>query len=143
MPLVNEVVIGLKDKNKFNNSDPRDDAQFLTYVTNPTLPALIQLPAVTGQSLTVSGSMIFGIGTQADNALGSAKVFNLDDSGYLGTVFNGNALSRGFMSASGSLTDHDTNSNDTLGASDTPPNERPGIRFNGLFAGLSWPAANP
>jgi hypothetical protein len=40
-PLVNEVVIGLKDKDRFNGSEPRDDAQFLTYVTNPTLPALL------------------------------------------------------------------------------------------------------
>jgi hypothetical protein len=43
MPLVNEVVIGLPDKDKFNSSEPKDDAQFLTYVTNPTLPALIQI----------------------------------------------------------------------------------------------------
>jgi Domain of unknown function (DUF4331) len=43
MPLVNEVVIGLKDKDKFNASEPKDDAQFATYVTNPTLPALIEL----------------------------------------------------------------------------------------------------
>jgi hypothetical protein len=42
MPLVNEVVIGLNDKDKFNASKPKDDAQFLDYVTNPTLPALIQ-----------------------------------------------------------------------------------------------------
>ncbi len=42
MPLVNEVVIGLKDKNKFNASKPKDDAQFADYVTNPTLPALIE-----------------------------------------------------------------------------------------------------
>jgi hypothetical protein len=40
-PLVNEVVIGLPDKDKFNASEPRDDAQFATYVTNPTMPALI------------------------------------------------------------------------------------------------------
>ncbi len=40
-PLVNEVVIGLPDKDKFNASAPKDDAQFLTYVTNPTLPALL------------------------------------------------------------------------------------------------------
>ncbi len=43
MPLVNEVVIGLKDKDKFNSSVPSADAQFADYVTNPTLPALIQL----------------------------------------------------------------------------------------------------
>ena len=42
-PLVNEVVIGLKDKDKFNASEPRNDAQFLDYVTHPTLPALIEL----------------------------------------------------------------------------------------------------
>ncbi|MBN8749958.1 MAG: DUF4331 domain-containing protein [Variovorax sp.] len=42
MPLVNEVVIGLKDKDRFNASKPVDDGQFATYVTNPTLPALIQ-----------------------------------------------------------------------------------------------------
>ena len=42
MPLVNEVIIGLPDKNKFNASKPKDDAQFLDYVTNPTLPALIE-----------------------------------------------------------------------------------------------------
>ncbi|MEO7494138.1 MAG: DUF4331 domain-containing protein [Massilia sp.] len=43
MPLVNEVVIGLKDKDKFNHSKPTADAQFADYVTNPTLPALIEI----------------------------------------------------------------------------------------------------
>jgi hypothetical protein len=42
-PLVNELVIGVKDKDKFNASKPQDDTQFLTYVTNPTLPALLGL----------------------------------------------------------------------------------------------------
>ncbi len=42
-PLVNEVVIGLKDKDKFNASEPKDDGQFADYVTHPTLPALIEL----------------------------------------------------------------------------------------------------
>ncbi|MEO5896480.1 MAG: DUF4331 domain-containing protein, partial [Vicinamibacterales bacterium] len=43
MPLVNEVVIGLKDKDKFNASEPSGDVQFLDYVTHPSLPVLIQL----------------------------------------------------------------------------------------------------
>jgi hypothetical protein len=42
-PLVNEVVIGLKDKDRFNASRPKDDGQFLDYVTHPTLPALLGL----------------------------------------------------------------------------------------------------
>ena len=40
-PLVNELVIGLPDKDRFNASQPKDDGQFLSYVTNPTLPALL------------------------------------------------------------------------------------------------------
>lgn len=43
MPLVNEVVIGLKDKDRFNASEPKDDGQFLTYVTHPTLPELLEI----------------------------------------------------------------------------------------------------
>lgn len=43
MPLVNEVVIGLKDKDRFNASKPMGDGQFLSYVSNPTLPQLISL----------------------------------------------------------------------------------------------------
>jgi hypothetical protein len=43
MPLVNEVVIGLPDKNRFNGSVPSGDGQFIDYVTNPTLPRLIEI----------------------------------------------------------------------------------------------------
>ena len=43
MPLVNEVVIGLKDKDAFNASEPKDDGQFATYVTHPTLPELLEI----------------------------------------------------------------------------------------------------
>ena len=49
MPLVNEVVIGLKDKDKFNASKPftRDDlndaTNFADYVTNPTFPTLLEV----------------------------------------------------------------------------------------------------
>jgi len=43
MPLVNEVVIGLPDKDRFNASEPKDDGQFADYVTNPSLPTLLQV----------------------------------------------------------------------------------------------------
>jgi hypothetical protein len=43
MPLVNEVVIGLADKNLFNASSPYLDTTFAKYVTNPTLPAILGL----------------------------------------------------------------------------------------------------
>jgi hypothetical protein len=44
MPLVNEVVIGLPDKDRFNSSEPKDDAaNFAKYVYNPTLPTLLEI----------------------------------------------------------------------------------------------------
>jgi hypothetical protein len=71
-PLVNEVVIGITDKDKFNASQPKDDvANFGTYVLYPTLPVLVNVlfgvpaPAtprndllaafVTGVTATVNG----------------------------------------------------------------------------------------
>jgi hypothetical protein len=42
MPLVNEVIIGLPDKDRWNASRPKHDAQFADYVTNPSLPVLLQ-----------------------------------------------------------------------------------------------------
>ncbi len=40
-PLVNELVIGLPDKDRFNASEPRSDARFAAYVTNPSLAVLL------------------------------------------------------------------------------------------------------
>ena len=40
-PLVNELVIGMPDKDLFSASEPNKDGQFAKYVTNPTLPALL------------------------------------------------------------------------------------------------------
>ncbi|MEX2275693.1 MAG: DUF4331 domain-containing protein [Actinomycetota bacterium] len=40
-PLVNEVVIPVKDKDRFNASKPINDGQFLDYVNDPELPRLL------------------------------------------------------------------------------------------------------
>ena len=40
-PLVNELVIGYESKDRFNSSEPKDDGQFLTFVTNPGLPLIL------------------------------------------------------------------------------------------------------
>ncbi len=42
-PLVNELVVGLPDKDAWNASQPRFDGYFLPYVTNPTFPAILDL----------------------------------------------------------------------------------------------------
>jgi hypothetical protein len=57
MPLVNELVIGLPDKDHFNSSSPSGDAQFLTYVTNPTLPALLNLLFLTPVNATLGTNL--------------------------------------------------------------------------------------
>lgn len=60
---------------------------------------LISLPSVaaTGQA-SVSGSLIFGIGTQSDNALGSAKVYTADpNTGNFSTTYNGVQYNQSFI----------------------------------------------
>jgi hypothetical protein len=42
MPLVNELIIPLSDKNRWNGSKPRFDGQFLTFVRNPVPAGLIE-----------------------------------------------------------------------------------------------------
>jgi hypothetical protein len=74
-------------------------------VTNPVwvLPAdnngvLIQLPSVpTGGTTTVNGNLIFGIGTQTNNGLGSATVFTSSANAYFTTIFNGQTNSCSFI----------------------------------------------
>jgi hypothetical protein len=58
---------------------------------------VIRLPSVpaTGAT-TVSGSLIFGIGTQSNNALGGATIFNVNSQGEFTTVFNTRPIS-GFI----------------------------------------------
>lgn len=42
-PLVNELVIGIDDKDTFSSSAPGEDGQFADYVTHPTLPVILDL----------------------------------------------------------------------------------------------------
>ena len=59
---------------------------------------VIVLPQVAaGGAASVSGSMIFGIGTQSDNALGSAQAQGVDGFGNFTTTFNGVAYSSSFI----------------------------------------------
>ncbi len=42
-PLVNEIVIGLPDKDLFNSAHPTQDGALAVYVTNPTFPELLEI----------------------------------------------------------------------------------------------------
>lgn len=50
---------------------------------------VVQLPATTSSAASITGSLIFGIGTQSDNDVGSAKVYTPDRFGNLSTTFKG------------------------------------------------------
>lgn len=67
-PLVNEVVIGLPDKDRFNHSEPALDSQFALYVTNPTLPALIEIlyPAAVAPTTFPRTDLVAGFLTGVD-----------------------------------------------------------------------------
>ena len=58
---------------------------------------IIELPAVTGPQATVSGSLVFGIGTQSNNGLNGATVYALDQNGNFTTVYNNQSYSQSFL----------------------------------------------
>ncbi|MBS0328033.1 MAG: DUF3443 domain-containing protein [Proteobacteria bacterium] len=62
---------------------------------------VIELPTVAaGGAATASGSLIFGIGTQADNALGSATVLTTDPAtGNIVTTYNGKSYTNSYVDA--------------------------------------------
>ena len=60
---------------------------------------IVNLPAVpSGGAANVGGSLVFGIGTQTNNELGSTQILTLDPNiGYLTTVFNNQTLVNSFV----------------------------------------------
>lgn len=58
---------------------------------------LIELPAVSGPEASLSGSLIFGIGTQSNNSLGGAKVYTTNNSAEFTTTFKSTAYSSSFV----------------------------------------------
>jgi Protein of unknown function (DUF3443) len=66
--------------------------------SSDTNGVLISLPAIgAGGAATQDGSMIFGIGTRANNVLGNTQVYTTDDLGNFTTVYNGNSYSNSFI----------------------------------------------
>jgi len=66
---------------------------------------IVELPAVPATGApTVNGMLVFGIGTQTNNTLGSAQAMTTDATGNLTTVFNGTSYTKSFFdSGSNSL----------------------------------------
>jgi hypothetical protein len=70
----------------------------VTMFTTDNNGTIIVLPSVaSGGAASVTGSLIFGIDTESNNASGSATVLPVSDTGYVNTVFDGQTLSDSFI----------------------------------------------
>jgi hypothetical protein len=58
---------------------------------------IIELPAVSGGEPSISGSLVFGIGTESNNSLSGATVYTADDDGNFTTTYGGTAYSSSFV----------------------------------------------
>ena len=59
---------------------------------------LVDLPVIGGEgAATASGSLIFGIGTQSNNGLGSAQIYTADNLGNFTTVSGGHSYPSSFI----------------------------------------------
>jgi hypothetical protein len=58
---------------------------------------IIELPAVSGSEPSLSGSLVFGIGTESNNALGGATIYTADSSGSFTTTYSGSPYSGSFI----------------------------------------------
>jgi Protein of unknown function (DUF3443) len=69
----------------------------VTAFTTDNNGVIIQVPAVNGTAASASGYLIFGIGTEGNNGIGSAQVFTLDGTGALKTTYKNSTLSGSFI----------------------------------------------
>jgi hypothetical protein len=59
---------------------------------------ILQLPAVSAPTASISGSLVFGIGTQSNNALNGATVYTADsNTGNFTSSYNNNSYSNSFI----------------------------------------------
>ncbi|WP_345815956.1 DUF3443 domain-containing protein [Paraburkholderia sp. PREW-6R] len=70
----------------------------IPYFATDNNGSMLTLPAVSGGAQSVTGQLVFGIGTQSNNALGSAQVIGVSPSnGTFTTVQNGTTYSRSIL----------------------------------------------
>ena len=58
---------------------------------------ILELPAVTGPEASISGSLIFGIGTQSNNGLSGATVYTVDSDGNFTTSYKSLPYNQSFL----------------------------------------------
>jgi hypothetical protein len=93
---------------------------------------LITLPSVTAAgAASVTGSLIFGIGTQSNNAMGSASTYDTDSMGNFTTAYGGHTYTSFLDTGSNALYISDSSTLSPSGIVECP----------GSYAGYYCPAA--
>jgi hypothetical protein len=70
----------------------------VTAFTSDNNGVILELPSIPSAGATsATGSLLFGIGTQGNNALGSAMVLTTTRQGFFTTMFNGQTLTNSFI----------------------------------------------
>ncbi len=78
-PLVNEVIIPLKDKDKYNRSKPKDDvSNFGAYILDPEVPKLLNLVLGAGCPATPTGGRTDIVGLLAPNGTAAADLLRIN-----------------------------------------------------------------
>jgi hypothetical protein len=78
-PLVNEVIIPLKDKDKYNRSQPMDDvANFGAYILDPEVPKLLNLVLGAGCPDAPSGGRLDIVDLLGPNGTTPADILRID-----------------------------------------------------------------
>jgi hypothetical protein len=78
-PLVNEVVVPLQDKNKYNRSHPVDDvANFGAYILDPELPGLLNAVLGAGCADTPSDGRLDIVGLLGPNGTTPADMLRIN-----------------------------------------------------------------
>jgi len=86
---------------------------------------LINLPGISASGATsATGTLIFGIGTQANNVLGSAQVITTDDDGFFTTIYTGQQYADSFL---------DSGSNGIFFLNLGPPGFPPCTDYSGFY----------
>ena len=78
-PLVNEVIVPLKDKDKYNRTDPKDDvANFGAYILQPEIPGLLNAVLDAGCAATPAGGRTDIVGLLAPNGTAPADLLRIN-----------------------------------------------------------------
>ena len=65
---------------------------------------ILELPAIAAAgATTANGTLVFGVGTQSNNGLGSATVLTTDDSGFINSVYKGVTYTQAFIDSGSNL----------------------------------------